>query len=193
MTRITRRGLLPLAVFAVAALFALCLAAVAGSAGAEPATQSKLRTGTYRGASSNDHGAKLLVRAQVTGKGIPSKVTLLKVTGGTMQCLLGPSNKWSPVELNWAWSEYAIPVTLEENAKGRKTRSFEAVQTNGGAPTEGEEEEFEITGGFTLNGKSAHVSINREFVTKGSAVGSDEELVSCKYYGAFRVHLAHKR
>lgn len=67
--------------------------------------------------------------------------------------------------------------------------AFEAVEPNGGAPTGGEEEEIFILGRFAPNRKSANVSVNRQFVIKGSEVGSKEDFVSCQYNASFHVDL----
>ena len=74
--------------------------------------------------------------------------------------------------------------------------TFSIEESRAGEQPEGAEEFIEgglgeetllVIGRFTPNGKKARVSIDREFITSGSTVGSDEELVSCKYRGIFKI------
>jgi hypothetical protein len=191
MARIARRGLLPVAIVAVAALFALFLAAIASSAGARSAaTQSKLRTRVYRGTSSNNTGATMLVKAKVNRRGIPREVTLVRVTGGKMECWLDPATGFSTVEPvpAWTYSQSPVPVTVENNGRYRNIRGFLAVRTDGNeTPHHLGEEEFTVSGRFALNGKRANVNFGRAFVTEGSAVGSSEESTYCSYHGLFHI------
>jgi len=195
MTRISRRGLLPLAAFAVAALLALCLAALAGSAGASSAaTQSKLRTRVYKGNSSNNQGAEMVVRAQVTRRGIPRKVTTVEVTGGTMECWLESTGGFSPFEaLGWTFDQHPVPVKVETNDRNKKIRGFLINQTGSETPHHVGEEEFTFSGRFALNGKRANVNFSRAVVTQGSAIGSSEESVYCDYHGLFHLQLVGKK
>lgn len=186
MVGATHRGL-RLSATAVAALL-LCFAV--GGAVAIEAHAGGVRI--YKGGSKKDRRAKLLLKVKTAGKGVPRKVAVLKLTGATASCAIGPNEgEFSPRRFSWRFP-YALPVTLLENAKGRKVRSFEGVQTNGGAPTGGEEEEFAVTGGFSRNRRSASVSIDREYTVKGSAVESSEELVTCTYNARFKVKLKRR-
>lgn len=188
---------MPLAIFAVMALFALCLAAVAATAGVKPATQSKVRTRTYKGTSSNNLGATMLVKAKVSRRGVPREVTLLEGSGGTMECFLGPTGKTTRLQSTepWAFDRYGLPLTIQTNDNNKKISEFATEVENGGLPikaSEGEREVFNIYGRFALNGKRANVNFDREFVVKGSTVGSSEELVLCNYHGLFHIRLVGK-
>ena len=143
----------------------------------------------YKGGSKKDRHARLLLKVKTAGKGVPKKVAVLKLSGATASCAIGPNEgEFSPRRFGWKFP-YALPVTLLENARGRKARGFEGVQTNGGAPTGGEEEEFTVTGAFARNRRSARVTIDREYTVEGSVVESSEELVTCKYSASFKVKL----
>jgi len=144
---------------------------------------------TYKGGSKKDRHARLLMKVEATGRGVPRKVSLLKLTGATASCAIGPNEgEFSPRRFGWKFP-YAMPVSLEDDAKGHKVRRFEGTQINGGAPTGGEEEEFDVTGSFSRNRRSADVTIEREFTVKGSVVESSEELVTCKYRARFKAKL----
>ena len=146
----------------------------------------------YKGGSKKDSGARLLLKVKTAGKGVPRKVAVLKLTGATASCAIGPNEgEFSPRRFGWRFP-YAMPVSLEERPNGHKTRGFEGVQSNGGAPTGGEEEEFDVTGAFSRNRRSASVSIEREYTVKGSVVESSEELVTCKYSARFKVKLKRR-
>lgn len=175
-----QRSLRVTAVATVAALL-LCLA-VAGVAQAGG-------TRTYKGGSRKDRHARLLMKVATAGRGVPRKVTLLKLSRATASCAIGPNEgEFSPRRFAWSFP-YSMPVISERSPKGRKVRRFEGVQTNGGAPTGGEEEEFNVTGAFSPNRRSATVTIEREFTVEGAAVESSEELVTCQYRARFKLKL----
>ncbi len=183
------------ALAATALLLGGCLA-VAGSASARPARTAG-GSAIYAGPATKKKSGRLVLRAKVGHRGKPRQVTSLKVVGGTMLCLLGPTNKWSPVPTSWKVNSYTLPVQHLDNPKGRAVPTFSIEESRGGEQPEGSEEWIEgglgeetlfTTGRFTPNGTRARVVIEREYVASGPSVGSEEELVSCKYRGVFKLH-----
>jgi hypothetical protein len=195
LTAGTRPRRLPCAATTAALLLAASIA-FTGLAAAKPAHRAQGGTATYAGSATKKKSGRLIVRAKLNRKGKPRTVTSLRVVGGTMLCLLGPTNKWSPVERNWAFHAHPLPVQRLDNPKGKPVPTFSIEESRGGEQPEGSEEFIEgglgeetllVIGRFTPNGKKARVSIEREFVASGPSVGSEEELVSCKYRGTFEI------
>ncbi len=188
------RSRLSIATLAAALLLGGCLA-VAGSAAAKPAPKAG-KNAIYAGRATKKKSGRLIVKAKVDRRGRPHQVTALKVVGGTMLCLLGPTNKWSPVQTTWKVNSYALPVQRLDNPKGKVVPTFSIEESRGGEQPEGSEEFMEgglgeetllTMGYFTPNGKRLWVSVEREYVAAGPSVGSEEELVSCKYRGVFKI------
>lgn len=183
MIGMARRELRLPAVVGVAALL-LCLALSGVAAVSAQAGGLK----TYKGGSKKDKRARLLLKVKTGRKGVPKRV-VLKLSRARASCAVGPNEgEFSPRRFGWRLP-YAMPVIAERSPKGHKINRFEGSQTNGGAPTGGEEEEFNVVGAFSRNRRSAHVTIERQYTVEGSAVESSEEFVTCTYRAAFKVKL----
>lgn len=160
---------------------------------ASAAARSPGKVGTYKGGSKNDPGAKLLIKAKTTRRGIPRKVAFVKVTGGSMECWLDGSG--TPTEIagfEWALGRIAAPVKVETNDRYKKIRAFEVSQSGNETPHDVGEEEFSVLGRFSLNGRRANVNVGRAFVVEGSTVGSSAESVYCNYHALFHVRLKRR-
>lgn len=164
------------------------LLALAVLAGGTTAKAHAAKVKTYKGGSKQDRPARLLLKVEATRGGVPKKVKSMKVVRGRASCAIGPNEgEFSPRRFGW---RFPYPMVVSPRDRhGKKLRSFEGTQINGGAPTGGEEEEFSVSGTFARNRRSAIVRIEREFTVEGSAVESTEELVTCRYNARFRVKL----
>lgn len=178
-----RRSKMLAAFFAAVLLLGLSLV-VTGSAAAKSRGG---KTKVYKGGSKNNRGAKLLIKAKTTRRGIPRKVVLVKVTGGSMECWLDGGGK--PTEIagfDWALGRLAVPLRIETNDLYKKIRAFEVSSSSNETP-HNVGEGFSVSGRFALNGRRANVNVSRAFVVEGSAVGSSAESVYCNYHALFHV------